>query len=407
MELSTCEKNDLNDVQNNSVQSNPVHEIFRDCTMTKILNNPDYEIQIRYTQIDRDQNNQPKFTTHSWNEHANYFYPASSVKMPVAFAALQKFGEVKKTFPCLSIYDPFIVGVGQKPQAGDTLHPYTKQKQSLAEHIRLVFAVSDNNAYNRLFEFTGQDYINTIHRDKNIFSNSHIIHRVGIGGFSYTDNQFTNPLSIHGQNCTYEQAANRSITPFTIKPKSFKGIGYANAQNKIVNEPFDFTQKNYLSLIDLEASLMRVVFPNAFPKEHQYNLSKEDYDFLYKTMDELPRDIPYLARDTNYYDTYVKFFYGDKGKKTTIPKNIHIFNKVGFAYGTLTDCSYIFDSNTGTEFFLTATMLVNKNKIFNDGKYEYDEVGIPFLAKLGMKVLEYEQKRKKTYKPDFSIFNVD
>jgi hypothetical protein len=101
MELSTCEKNDLHDVQNNSVQLNPVHEIFRDCTMTKILNNPDYEIQIRYTQIDRDQNNQPKFTTLSWNEHDNYFYPASSVKLPVAFAALQKFGEVKKTHPCL------------------------------------------------------------------------------------------------------------------------------------------------------------------------------------------------------------------------------------------------------------------------------------------------------------------
>jgi hypothetical protein len=35
---------------------------------------------------------------------------------------------------------------------------------------------------------------------------------------------------------------------------------------------------------------------------------------------------------------------------------------------------------------VTATLLVNKNKIFNDGIYEYDEIGIPFLAELGRKL---------------------
>ncbi|HMP31235.1 MAG TPA: serine hydrolase, partial [Saprospiraceae bacterium] len=154
------------------------HPIFDDVELSSTLNNPKYEIQIRYTQIDRDSLQKPIFTTYTWNENENYFYPASTVKMPVAFAALEKFNEIKKINPCLSIYDPFIAGLGQKPQTVDTLHPYTSQKPSLAEHIRLIFSVSDNNAYNRLFEFTGQDYINTLHRNKNIFTNSHIIHRV-------------------------------------------------------------------------------------------------------------------------------------------------------------------------------------------------------------------------------------
>ena len=45
-------------------------------------------------------------------------------------------------------------------------------------------------------------------------------------------------------------------------------------------------------------------------------------------------------------------------------------------------------------FFLTATILVNENKIFNDDIYESDQIGIPFLAALGRAVLEELKKDK-------------
>ena len=63
---------------------------------------------------------------------------------------------------------------------------------------------------------------------------------------------------------------------------------------------------------------------------------------------------------------------------------IRVYNKVGFAYGTLTDVAYIKDSIKGDEFFLTATLLVNENQIFNDDTYEFETKGIPFLGALGM-----------------------
>ena len=62
---------------------------------------------------------------------------------------------------------------------------------------------------------------------------------------------------------------------------------------------------------------------------------------------------------------------------------IRIYNKVGFAYGTLTDVAYVQDKNSNLEFFITATVLVNENQIFNDNIYEFEELGIPFLAALG------------------------
>jgi hypothetical protein len=44
---------------------------------------------------------------------------------------------------------------------------------------------------------------------------------------------------------------------------------------------------------------------------------------------------------------------------------------------------------------VTATILVNSNGIFNDNNYEYDEVGIPFLAQLGRELYQMELARKR------------
>lgn len=54
------------------------------------------------------------------------------------------------------------------------------------------------------------------------------------------------------------------------------------------------------------------------------------------------------------------------------------------------------------EFLLTATIHANADGIFNDDKYEYDEVAIPFLASLGRAVLDYERSRTRAIRPNFA-----
>jgi hypothetical protein len=44
---------------------------------------------------------------------------------------------------------------------------------------------------------------------------------------------------------------------------------------------------------------------------------------------------------------------------------------------------------------VTATILVNSDGVFNDDAYEYDQVGIPFLAQLGRELYQYELQRKR------------
>ena len=64
--------------------------------MDSILSKVDrYQVQIIYTQIDRDANNFPSFRSFTYNLDTNlYYYPASMVKMPVAFLALEKLNQI-------------------------------------------------------------------------------------------------------------------------------------------------------------------------------------------------------------------------------------------------------------------------------------------------------------------------
>jgi hypothetical protein len=96
-------------------------------------------------------------------------------------------------------------------------------------------------------------------------------------------------------------------------------------------------------------------------------------------MSKVPREQGY--NEVDYPDGYVKFFFlGDSNKR--IDPALKIYNKVGYAYGTLTDIAYIVDSKHKLDYILGATLLVNENGVFNDNLYEYDSIGLPFLGTL-------------------------
>jgi len=83
---------------------------------------------------------------------SNYFYPASSVKFPIALLALEKANEIAE-----------IDSNSRFQIEGDSI------QTTIQKEVQKIFAVSDNEAYNRLFEFLGQDEINDRLRAYHIF----------------------------------------------------------------------------------------------------------------------------------------------------------------------------------------------------------------------------------------------
>ena len=160
-----------------------------------------------------------------------------------------------------------------------------------------------------------------------------------------------------------------------------------------VATPFNFKTKNKASLRDLDGVMKRIIYPDLFQEQDRINLSDQDYNFLRYWMSRFTFEdigIEY-QKDSQYFDSYNKFFiYGDS--TNTIDRKIRIYNKVGVAYGALTDISYIRDYQKKIEFFLSATIYVNQNQIVNDNIYEYDDVGIPFLAELARQVYKLEEQ---------------
>ena len=56
---------------------------------------------------------------------------------------------------------------------------------------------------------------------------------------------------------------------------------------------------------------------------------------------------------------------------------------------------------------LAATIYVNEDEILNDGKYEYEAIGHPFLYKLGQTIYQHEISRKRKHQPDLSAFRIE
>ncbi|MDP1843839.1 MAG: hypothetical protein Q8K64_10495, partial [Sediminibacterium sp.] len=109
--------------------------------------------------------------------------------------------------------------------------------------------------------------------------------------------------------------------------------------------------------------------------------------------------------DSLFYDSYVKFFFLDSTHQ--MPKHIRVFNKVGWAYGFLTDVSYVIDVKNNIEYMLSATIYVNSDEVLNDSKYDYDEIGQPFMKQLGESIYKYEKKRTRKYIPNLSAFKIN
>ncbi len=375
-----------------------------------ILHHPEeYQVQIVYTQIDRDAQNRPHFQTFRYGVDPQlYYYPASTVKMPAAFLAMEKLN--KLAVKGLDKDAVMKTGAASAPQtAVEADTTAAGGLPSVGHYVKKIFVVSDNDAYNRLYEFLGQQYFNEQLHAKG-FNDTRIIHRLSVSGFDPEANRHTNPVSFYknGQLLYHQgEVYSNGFSELTLR-KQQQGKGWLNDNTgQVVPEPFDFSYKNYVSLDNLHDMLQAIMFPQDVPKQQRFDLTEADYRFLYQCMSVLPAESKHPRYDDyeHYPDGYGKFFlYGDTTAR--IPSNIRIFNKVGYAYGFLTDVAYIVDFEKGVEFLLAANIRVNANGIFNDGKYETESIGIPFLAHLGRAVYEYETKRIRTYRPDLSRFMV-
>ncbi len=340
-------------------------------------NKEKHNLQILYTQIKKDSAGHPELIEHQFQvDDTKYFYPASTMKLPIVVLTLQRLNELRNES----------INVDVDSRISISFDDTKREEETFTDLIAKIFLVSDNSASNVLVNFLGYNYFNE--QMKNIgLSNTVLNHKFNPDPFVKNNWNVKNDEGI---------IISSSSAQTLIEHKNTSNLKQGNAHfsnGEKKEAPLDFRFKNRSSLRDLDGVIKRIIYPELFDKQSRFNLTDDDYNFLRYwmsrfTYEDIGRE---YIKDSTYFDSYNKFFiYGDI--TSSIDRKIRVYNKLGQAYGTLTDISYIKNYEEGVEFFLSATIYVNENEIMNDDIYEYDDLGIPFLAELARQVYKFEEE---------------
>ena len=365
-----------------SCSSDPIELVLKSDTFLKGLVNDkqDYAIQIMLTKINQYDSN-VDFQSYQYQVDENqYFYPASTIKLPLVILTLKKINELRSRGSEITLKSKIVLS------SKDSIAKL-KLKDSITSFQNLIadiFLVSDNSASNILIDFIGYNYFNQ--EMKNVgFEKTYLNHKFNPDPyFNYTwkiSDYFNNVISSNGDK--------QLIIKAEAKTKGlFKGERrYLNGE--ILGEPLNFSEKNRFSIADMHNLIKYIFYPEIFDKENSFNLSVEDYDFLRYWMSRFTyEDIgEKFIQNENFFETYNKFFiHGDE--QIPINENIRVYNKIGQAYGTSLDNGLIKNYQDNIEFILSATIYTNKNNVINDNLYEYRDIGVPFLAKLSRAIYQ-------------------
>lgn len=353
----------------------------------KVLQQPDkYRLQIIYTRINQKESRRiPKLEEYTFRLRPDeYFYPASLVKLPAAALALEKLNwlapdQVNQKTPLW--VNPKFSGLKR-----DTfLYP------SLEENIIRMLVMSDNPAFNRVYDFLGQEYIHLRMRQMN-YRNVRLTQRLSpaTGAENRTTGPFLFGDSTSGVFYQEDELVCCKNFPCPIA-NPYVGKAYYDGRKRI-NKPKDFSESNFIPLKDIHSMMISLIYPQAFPEYKRFELTDDQYAFLRSCMGYYPREagIPEWQADTNLYDAVRKYIYF--GNKPGLRgDDLRTYNKVGLAYGFVSDCAYVVDYVSNIEYFVSCVLYVNDNDILNDGRYEYQSVGFPFMKRLGELLLEYEK----------------
>lgn len=353
-----------------------------------------YQLQILYTRIElpTTESQLPKLHYYHYRvQPEHYFYPASTVKLPLAALALQWLNE--QAAHGLTLDTTMLTDSQRPPQTA--AHSDSSSETglpSVGHYIKKILLVSDNDGSNRLYELMGQQYINEQLKAKGLTATI-INHRLSVP-FNDEDNRYFNPIRfVDAAGKTLLALPERQIAkPYTNPDQPKLGKAYYQ-RGELIAQPMDFTYKNRQSLIDFDGVVKRILMPQLFPVQQRFNISESQRQFLLRYMRMLPRQSQYPAYpELEYPDTYVKYFLkGDAQQR--LPEYIHYHNKNGQAYGHVIDGAYIEDTKHGIAFFLTAILYTNANQILNDDTYETDSIGQPFLRELGSLLYQQELVR--------------
>lgn len=331
------------------------------------------------TAVDPDSD---RWTTYEFRPDAEYFYPASAIKTFLAVAALRALDE--------KVGGPVPLGTriercredrpGCEPpdvdedkdkekEEGDDKKRFKKLR--VGDEIAKMLSYSDNDSYNRLYDIVGHEELN--HQMEALgFTSVRFHHRMDAPA---ERSRHTVRVRLVGATKRGLEIKPRTST-FEPAPTPAKNLDVGSAYNdgrKRIEGPMSFAKKNYVSLRELQAMNMALLFPK-HEGSKELGISEAERAHLVRSM-TANLEQPANAAEHNPLSP---------GVLDELPaKAVRYIGKSGRAYGFHLDNAFIQSNTSKKGFFVTVTVYSNPDGVLNDDDYGYDETTRPLLAALG------------------------
>lgn len=338
-----------------------------------------HRLQILVTEVDPG-NPGPRLLTHGYRVDAEFFFAASAIKTFASVAALRKLAGLRDRG--VGLDTPLALCGRAEDRCDRTLDESNEPDRTitLGHEIRKMHLISNNVAFNRLYDFVGHRELNEDMRAIG-FDSLRIRHRMGE---QHSLGRVTPRVELRGPTGTVVVPRRESTLddPATGAPGIEVGVAHYGRGRVRIDGPRDFSRKNYVSMLDLHRLQLAILLPET-PGLPALGLEPDHRAFLLTAMTQNPEDSE-NPRFSSPRLTGAHYKLMSRGIARVVdPERIRYVNKPGRAYGFHIENAYVQDTSTGRAFFVTAGVYVNENGVINDDHYEYDAISRPFFKDLG------------------------
>lgn len=333
----------------------------------------EYGLQICFTRLEKGISGL-EFKTYQLSRVEQWFAPASLVKLPLAALLLEQLEAAEVDWASAKLAFPNMPACAERAAE-------LRQPQAVTRLIERALVLSDDSAYCALFDALGPQRIAERMRQMG-YSDLRIQARFGACGPE--NSKITGPVQIYsvGGKLLSTTAAR---APFALisAPTTIK-IGRAWMQgNRRIEGAKDFTTSNSAPLRALHEMMLALMRPKLVAANQRFQISERARQFLLTGMRLNPAESKYSnATEAKLDRTFFRMLGVGDGQW---PKDLLVENKVGWAYGYLSDMAHL--KQGGRECFVSCKMYLNRDGVLNDGRYEYESIGRPAMAEIGRLLL--------------------
>jgi hypothetical protein len=332
-----------------------------------------YGLQICFTRLANTASG-VKFQTDYFTQSEPWFAPASLVKLPLAALLLEQLEAGQIDWHSAKLAFPAMPDCAERALE-------LRQPQAIARLIERALVLSDDSAYCALFDALGPQHISDRMRQ---MGHPDVRIQARFGACGPENSKITGPVQLFS-------AAGKLIRtiptrpPFALvsAPAPIKiGRAWMQADHRIEGAK-DFTNSNSAPLAALHDVMLALMRPELVTANRRFQISEGARQFLLAGMRTSPAESPYSsAAEAKLDRTYFRLLGVGDGQW---PKDLIVENKVGWAYGFLSDMAHL--KQGSRECFVSCKMYLNGDGVLNDGRYEYESIGRPAMAEIGRVLL--------------------